>query len=962
MEVLKPPQDPSTGKPRMTRRRALLVLAATAAVADGAFWQLRGPTPVWVFRTGGWVDSSPVVVGDVVCVGSEMTPLGKAGRGELPGITKSHPGADPLLASYSQGMDPVTLLTVVGTCAGVMAAVVAVLQLRRTPTLSDAESLGVESRPQAVLAGEGGGMSATSPSPVVLRAPTGRLGEVRGRDEILSVLDRLLAAPDSRFHVLTGLGGAGKTTIALALAERAQRQGRASWWVNATHGASVTGALLTLAADLGAPVGQVEEARAGRRNPADVLWDRLQGRSGWLLVVDNADDPGGLTIGNGEVGDGTGWLRPTTAGLIVVTSRVAEPRVWGRYGMTHTMSSLPEPDGARILLDLAPGGGTEQQAAALSRRLGGLPLALTHAGAYIAAPFSEERTFDAYLHALNDRLPLLMGDTPVVDTWEVSLDALAAQGYEQARPLLRVLSCFAPSVEVNSVVLDSIVLGEICGGPSRVRPGLDALLSLNLIGIRPVPGQDRPGVVVHPIVADACRLQLTTQITSVAARAMDAAVRGLKHDHPSDWPTWLGVMPHAVELVHIAPAVLDDSGLAAVARSTARVCRALKRTGAYGAAADIAAAALWHAEGLGAAHPAVLDVRYALGAAKSCLGRSVEAEHDLRDTLKARARILGPEHPDTLAAHHEMAHALIGQGRYADAVAAYQEVLELRERVLGKDHLDTLSTRHEVGRTLGNLGRFAASETACRDVLVARLRVLGPDHPDTLESRYYLTRAIGEQGQYAAAERAFSELAADRTRILGAEHPQTLKTRFNMIWQIASQGRHQEAETAYRELSQVQGRVLGQDHPDALLTRLNLGMAMIDLGRPAEAESECADVFSAWRRVGQPEHPFALGARWVKALAVASLGRPAEAETELSAVLKIQQQVLGDDHPDVLDARRDLCRILVQLGRDLDAACELDSLVGAYRRVRGVSHPDTRMVETERAALRSGETGTGLHR
>ena len=82
----------------------------------------------------------------------------------------------------------------------------------------------------------------------------------------------------------------------------------------------MTARLLDLAQDLGAPPSEVAEARNGRRDPADLLWHYLEVRQGWLLVFDNADDLGALTVGGNDAASGAGWLRPSAAGLTVVTS------------------------------------------------------------------------------------------------------------------------------------------------------------------------------------------------------------------------------------------------------------------------------------------------------------------------------------------------------------------------------------------------------------------------------------------------------------------------------------------------------------------------------------------------------------------------------------------------------------------------------------------------------------------
>lgn len=73
-----------------------------------------------------------------------------------------------------------------------------------------------------------------------------------------------------------------------------------------------TGELLGLARLLGTPDGEVREALAGRINPSDVLWRQLEARRGWVLIFDNADNPGALAVGQTEqrAGERDGCGRP----------------------------------------------------------------------------------------------------------------------------------------------------------------------------------------------------------------------------------------------------------------------------------------------------------------------------------------------------------------------------------------------------------------------------------------------------------------------------------------------------------------------------------------------------------------------------------------------------------------------------------------------------------------------------
>ena len=226
--------------------------------------------------------------------------------------------------------------------------------------------------------------------------------EVRGRDALVVELTRLAARPDGRVHVLSGLGGSGKSTIARAVAAQIVADGGQVWWVSASDPVSMTQLLLGLARELGASRADVEEALSGRVNPSDVLWRQLEEVHGWTLLLDNADEVAGLSAGDRPASSGAGWLRPTTAGLVVITSRV-DDAAWGRGAAIHPVEPLKAEDGGKVLRDLAPRAGTPEEAQLLAERLAGLPLALHQAGSYLASPFASAQTFAKYRQTLARR-------------------------------------------------------------------------------------------------------------------------------------------------------------------------------------------------------------------------------------------------------------------------------------------------------------------------------------------------------------------------------------------------------------------------------------------------------------------------------------------------------------------------------------------------------------------------------
>jgi hypothetical protein len=208
-------------------------------------------------------------------------------------------------------------------------------------------------------------------------------------------------------RVLHGLGGVGKTSVALAVAWHAKSRDIPVWWVRGTSAGAVAQGMRSVAIELG-----MSPAALSARHPADALWGLLDSQpGGWLLVLDDIDDPG-VVLGEGNaVTDGTGLLRPACgAGLVLVTTRDGSASTWGSRGAgwfrLHRLKPLEAHDGARVLLDVAGAdGGDQHGAGSLAARLGGLPLALRLAGRFLAearrVPVawddgSEIRTFRQY--------------------------------------------------------------------------------------------------------------------------------------------------------------------------------------------------------------------------------------------------------------------------------------------------------------------------------------------------------------------------------------------------------------------------------------------------------------------------------------------------------------------------------------------------------------------------------------
>ena len=824
-------------------------------------------------------------------------------------------------------------------------------------------------------------VSASFPAPLPVAAPLGKLPpEVRGRDGLIGELRRALRPYPwraSRAFVIAGMGGLGKSTVALTAARMARQRGYRVWWVHAADSARLTSGMLEVLRELGAPESVTVPVREGARTASARAWeflnsDHVAGRR-WLLVFDGADNPAVLAGADAITpADGTGWLRADPAGMVIVTTRIRDPRVWGTRVTLRELKPLDDEAGAEVLRDLAPEvadpGGHE--ARELSRRLGGLPLALHLAGAYLGSPFAHWATFAGYRQALDGvELPAALTDieeqgadihATVQRTWDLSLDALAAEGRPQARPLLLVLSCFAPATPIPAWLLQLPPLAALLAGRAGaekddgaerrgLRAGLQGLSRTGLIEIAASSGPaGLNAVTVHPVVADANRIRLAASadaehaaVERTAVALLEAATAGLDPARPGDWPTWRLLRPHVKAAIDLLADDLDPAVLARLLTVSAVSTEALLGAGRLAAAEKLAQASVAAATFLSRDDPAAMTARGYLARTLVRRGRSGDAGTLYRDLLADRLRVQGDDHLDTLATRHDLAAALGVQGRYGEAEQLYRQLLADDDRLRGPEHRETLAARYNLARMIGLQGRYAEAEELGREVLEVQRRVLGPDHPDCLASRQHLARLAGKAGRYAEAEQMYRRVLADRRRILGDDHPDTLATRHRLARIVGQRGRYGEAEELCHQVLADRRRLLGEDHPDNLPTRHRLARMLGLQGRYADAEPMFRQVLAARRRTLGAEHPDTLSTEHRLGWLIGRQGRYTEAIDIVNGVLGGRRNVLGDDHPDTLAACETLAWLTGLRGKPAEAEELCREVLADRRRVLGEDHPDT---------------------
>jgi hypothetical protein len=299
-----------------------------------------------------------------------------------------------------------------------------------------------------------------------------------GRELLIAELQTRLHAPDvaTRRVALTGLGGVGKTSVAVEYVYRRHADYELVWWVNGEQPASLLAELAALAGQLGLATGVSQEAQVA------ALRGWLERHQRWLVVLDNVDDPQQVVE-----------LLPRSAtGQVLITSRTGVG--WEPLASVLPVEVLAPPDAARLLLTRAEETGPAAEAAAttLVATLGGLPLALEQAGAYVVA--TGTITLAGYAELFGDRaLELLRRGQPlgyqhtVATTWSLALQAL--QNSEPAAVALLTLAAFLDPDDLPQPLLaahpDQLPqpLTATTGDPLALADAIAALRRFSLVSI-----------------------------------------------------------------------------------------------------------------------------------------------------------------------------------------------------------------------------------------------------------------------------------------------------------------------------------------------------------------------------------------------------------------------------------------------------------------------------------------------
>ncbi|MFG2697344.1 FxSxx-COOH system tetratricopeptide repeat protein [Kitasatospora sp. NPDC048407] len=807
----------------------------------------------------------------------------------------------------------------------------------------------------------GGSETLAGSGPVIWSVPS-RNPLFTGRDHALADLRAALAnnkAGSRRsLYALSGLGGVGKTQVALEYAHRYMSHYDLVWWIDAEQSENVVVGLAELAGRLGLRVGEnVNEAAQSAR---DALRQGLP-TPNWLLIFDNADEPGEIRR-----------FFPDGPGHILVTSR---NQGWSGQAGVLNVDVFDRTESVDHLTRRVRGL-TRADADRVAEAVGDLPLAVEVAAAWLTATATPVDMYVNLLRAEATRV-LAAGETPVDYptpvglTWNVSIARLREQSPAAVR-LLELCAFFAPEpislkqfffseqmrlalYPYDEELIDTFLLGKVLSAVSRYA------LAKTDAGSGSFQVHRLVQAVVRSGMSEVERNIAMHQVHRILVNARPS--RG-DADDPANWPTMEAIWPH------LAPSRAQDCDGREVRELLIDRVRYLWKRVDLDQALQLGRQldATWMLRSAAEPGPAeqkvwrrqILSLRLQIANVLRSQGSYIEALELDRATLNGQRELLGEHHPYALMTANSMAADLRYLNRFQEALTLDQDTYNQFIELFGEDDPRTLSVANNLAIDHRLVGNSVAARDLDQDTVERRSAVLGPLHPYTLGSKSNLARDLREMGDYKGSAELLREVANVFTALSHSGLPEGLRNAKSLAVSLRRAGQYAEARELTERTYERYVDLYGPEFPDALACRLNLAADFSAAGDKETARDIATDVYEGHRRLFGDEHSFTFACENDLGIYLRGSGDTEGAVQHGRSAVDGLSRVLGADHPFALNAVINFANALAE-NRQLDEAEQLgrsayDGLAARY----GATHPDTLICQanlaiTLRAAGRRSE-------
>lgn len=796
---------------------------------------------------------------------------------------------------------------------------------------------------------------------------------------------------------LQGLGGVGKTQVALEYVHRFKTDYDIVWWIDCGQPQFIDAALADLGHEIEKKFEPIAPVGATPREMAGLVLEALRrehpaGR--WLLVYDNAEDVEQIQK-----------FMPSGEGHLLVTSR---SRAWMDQGDMLAVDVFTRAESISHLT-VRVKRITVAEANEVAETLGDLPLAVAAAGALLA---ETGRPIPDYLEELRSQGPESLSPdesenplrdypAPVARAWDLSLEQLQQRSPAAVR-LFELCALLAPDISMK--IFNDHTMMELLSD-------LDRALQPPMVIDRLVRELNRLALVKHDSSAD--RIQVHRFVQAVVRKRMSpeeleearrdvhhvlAAAKPKEHvDDPASWDGYRRLWPHldsseaecstddaVCELLldrlrYLFLGADSERGLELAERVQSRwqemlrddprlqrtalprhllhlrfnLANILRQLDSYAEAMELDREVYdAQLDLLGERHPHTLMTASSLAASMRALGNFRAALEMDKNTYATWRDLYGDDNVRTLSAANNLATSYRIVGEHRHALEIDESTLARRRTVLGDAHPRSLDSASGVARDLLEAGRYEDAVSRMMSVLDTSVRTEGPDSRRTLNSRVLLGIALRSAGRSQQAEQNFRAGLEGLTRRFGVDHSDTLACRLSNASNLLVLARFEEGEREIRAVMKVLRQRLGDRHAHYLVAEVNLASALRLQAKHTEALPFTEEALAGLRDTLGVDHPYTLAAAMVYATVKADQGDLDEAEALDADTARRMAATLGSRHPDTLRCQAN--HMLTEMMRGASwAAKARTQLIDELEKVVGHDHPNLATLRAERKVVRA---------
>nr|CEG05229.1 unnamed protein product [Fusarium clavum] len=623
-----------------------------------------------------------------------------------------------------------------------------------------------------------------------------------GREDIMrGILHRIIPGKfrdTCQRTVVEGLGGVGKTQIALEAAFQLQKlnPGCSVFWVPAINEIGFENAYKRIADCLGINTPEDENASI----TAKVKEALSNGNVGeWLLIIDNADDIE-LMFKSGGLAS---YLPSSPLGSILFTTRTSEitTQLDASAAGTFVINAMSKDEATALMRTKLSASQMEDTHSlySLLEILVYLPLALKQAASYMQktkimptvylqqCKSSDESFLKLLTKDFKDRTHSQDSDygcqaeNAVAKTWLISFEHVHRLN-PMAGDILKFL-CFLSEKDIPLSILppeyENLELNEAIG----------ILQSYAFITVR----EDGQFLDMHRLVRLATRSWL--EETGRSVQAYDPVLLRLK-DLIQKWQLkdhnrWMKFMPHAQSVVTDNTRSNDLSARFSILISFSIILFSEDKD-------EVTLGFIREAESIGRnlfheSHTKLVFARTVLANLLKKSGQISEAKDILQRTLQLIQETAGKEHPQTLRCVADYGEIIV-DSEPAEAERILQQTLQKQRHILGEEHDDTVMTKKRLIGCFIELSKYTEAEEMARQVLKAEQKDTGEEDMETTTAMLELSIALLHRGLYEEAEHLARRSYLIRARIAGSDT-----------------GRYQEAEEEIRSFLRLQENLSGEE-------------------------------------------------------------------------------------------------------------------------------------------------------